>query len=284
MGVKCFRDRAESEFVILIVGLNWQIPCPDTPPIAWRSLSVDCLASTFHTAQRSSYQAGTTGCLDLSAAMSTAAAAFSFPPLYSFKPFFTVQPTDATWAKQKQVWLDLIRSYCAHHKLYRISLAATSSIPTTAGVTATPAAAAAPSAASSTSLLRDSHLVLSLFRNASLDRQLSPDAVRRLLDALQEDGWGVWTEQPRKDVFIISPEHRLAELAELLFAHMEKIGEQAGISTVYELQNGDQMKGSVFVGMEEHLLLAVVRTLEAKGKCALIQAPVVVEMGVKFLG
>lgn len=224
-------------------------------------------------------------------AVGVSPASFAFPPLYSFKPFFTVQPTDATWAKQRQVWCDLIRAYCAHYKLFRIALAGYSTGAVKNTTTNAPAAAAggtsAAAAAATSSIARDAQLMRSLFRNDALDRQLSVDAIRALLDVLAADGWGIWADaqqQSSRSLFLLSPSHRLSELADLMWAHVERIGEQAGILTVYELQNGDSMKASIFLAMDEHLLLAVLRTLEAKGKCAMIQAPIIVEMGVKFLG
>jgi ESCRT-II complex subunit VPS25 len=171
------------------------------------------------------------------------------------------------------VWLDLIRSYCAHHRLYRLALHAYNSA---SGGTGTQRPAAST---------RDAQLVQGLFRNSAIDRQLSLDAIRMLLDALAADSYGLWEDVgPNRSMFLLSPAHRFTEIGDQVWAHVERIGEQASIVTLYELQHGDAMKGAPFYGMDEHILLAALKTLEARGKCTLIPSGVISETGVKFLG
>ena len=47
---------------------------------------------------------------------------FTFPPTYSFPPFFTPQPNSNTRHSQLQKWSSLIQSWCRHHRIYRLSL------------------------------------------------------------------------------------------------------------------------------------------------------------------
>lgn len=47
---------------------------------------------------------------------------FTFPPTYSFPPFFTPQPNRTTRLSQLSKWSSLIRSYCRHHRIYRLSI------------------------------------------------------------------------------------------------------------------------------------------------------------------
>jgi hypothetical protein len=86
----------------------------------------------------------------------------------------SVQPVEATWSKQRALWLDLIRQYAAHHGLTRISLQWLRA-PAPAGnagsaAAAVPAAAAAAVAAAAGNE-RDVRLVNALFRNDAIDRQ-----------------------------------------------------------------------------------------------------------------
>ncbi|KAI9363364.1 ESCRT-II complex subunit-domain-containing protein [Zopfochytrium polystomum] len=37
------------------------------------------------------------------------------PPIHSFPPFFTRQPTSDTWERQKELWGEVILSYCQAH-------------------------------------------------------------------------------------------------------------------------------------------------------------------------
>ena len=99
----------------------------------------------------------------------------------------SVQPVEATWSKQRALWLDLIRQYAAHHGLARISLQwlrapAPANAGGAAASSAVPAAAAAAVAAAAGNE-RDVRLVNALFRNEAIDRQLG-SALRQ-----REDNW-----------------------------------------------------------------------------------------------
>lgn len=49
--------------------------------------------------------------------MEKAAPDFTFPEVYSFPPFFTLQPVAASRDKQLRMWSELVLAYCAHHKI-----------------------------------------------------------------------------------------------------------------------------------------------------------------------
>ena len=46
----------------------------------------------------------------------SAAGTFALPDYYDWKPFFTIQPIEATRAKQLKLWCDLIIAYFDYHK------------------------------------------------------------------------------------------------------------------------------------------------------------------------
>lgn len=49
---------------------------------------------------------------------------FQFPPYHtSYPPFFTLQPTVSTRLAQLHKWSLLIQRYCAHYRLFRLSIA-----------------------------------------------------------------------------------------------------------------------------------------------------------------
>ncbi|KAI1369902.1 ESCRT-II complex subunit-domain-containing protein [Xylaria arbuscula] len=81
---------------------------------------------------------------------------FQFPREYHFPPFFTRQPNLSTRHSQHLKWAHLILSYCAHHKLYKLSLTS----PSTAD----------------------------LFHNRHIDRRLSLADAREVLEFLRRDG------------------------------------------------------------------------------------------------
>lgn len=50
------------------------------------------------------------------------AAPFQWPPHYDFPPFFSKQPNRDTNARRVQLWKDLILGYCAHHRVFSLSV------------------------------------------------------------------------------------------------------------------------------------------------------------------
>jgi ESCRT-II complex subunit VPS25 len=61
--------------------------------------------------------------------MDKVAVDFSFPEIYSFPPFFTLQPVPATLEKQLLMWCELVLAYCAHHKINALDVKAAESSP-----------------------------------------------------------------------------------------------------------------------------------------------------------
>ncbi len=47
---------------------------------------------------------------------------YTFPPIHGFPPFYTLQPNTTTLQSQLSTWSTTIRSYCRHHRLFRLSL------------------------------------------------------------------------------------------------------------------------------------------------------------------
>jgi hypothetical protein len=45
---------------------------------------------------------------------------FELPKMAQFPPFYTKQPNADTWAKQQELWIDYVTSYCRHHKVFQL--------------------------------------------------------------------------------------------------------------------------------------------------------------------
>lgn len=137
-----------------------------------------------------------------------ASPAFKFPPFHSFPPSFTVQPSPSTRAKQTQLWCDLIRAYCRHHRIFWLD-------------TASDAAAA-------------------LFRNEAIARRLADDDVRFFLGELVLRGDAEWApDRSRCLVYWRRP----AEWAQLIFKWVEDTGQNGQVVTVHEIRNGTSAQG-----------------------------------------
>jgi len=219
------------------------------------------------------------------------AGSFVFPPFYSFPPFFTRQPVESTYAKQRSLWLDLIRSFCQHHSLPTLNLHAyqsssSSSASSTASSTSTQQRNNTSNNAAVKGSSDESRLVNQLFRNDAINRCLSLDFIRTLLTDLANDSYGVWSD-PSRNIFYITPSKRLDEWASIIWEWMDGqglIGPASSIMTLYEMQNADHMQDAPFHSLSEPLLFHALRRLEAQGKCAIMAAPILSESGIKFIG
>lgn len=90
-----------------------------------------------------------------------AASSFSFPQLYNFPPFFTLQRNPQTLASQLASWTRLVLDYCQHHRLFSLDVQGSWERTTGAG---------------------------GLFRNETIERELGADAIRHVFKALVEQG------------------------------------------------------------------------------------------------
>ncbi|KAJ2726982.1 Vacuolar protein-sorting-associated protein 25 [Coemansia sp. Benny D115] len=190
------------------------------------------------------------------AASSTAAAtagatgAFRFPEIYSFPPFFTRQPNEATWHEQRRQWCDLILAYYKHHRLYRLHLAD--------AITEEP------------------------FTNRQIHRALRADVLRELLEHLVDQGNAAWTgaKNSRETclVFWRKPEVWGA----MIHQWASDRGLLSTVLTFFELSNGDDTEDQEFHGLEPVILRRALDALQAQGKAQLFVGTSEDDMGVKF--
>lgn len=92
---------------------------------------------------------------------------FTYPPLYAFPPFFTLQTNPNTLATQLAQWSNLVLAWCKHHRIFALDADATS----------------AP------------ELTL-LWRNSDIDRRLDPDARRKVIESMVANGNASWEPKP----------------------------------------------------------------------------------------
>jgi len=178
------------------------------------------------------------------------------PPLYSFPPFFTLQPVDSTRSSQLESWRQLLLAYCAHHKQAIIVLAS-----------------------------------WPLFENATLSRRLSPEGIAAVAETAIIHKCAEWADPATRTslrVFWKSP----SEWATLTLDHMRRIGRTGSnnalaFATVYELRgNSEESIDMPMAGLDIDTVLKALKTLEAQGKVQLIS----IDEGdpdqttVKFLG
>lgn len=74
--------------------------------------------------------------------------------------------------------------------------------------------------------------------------------------------------------------HTLEEYGNMIYDYVQETGQTKTVCTLYELSNGDTVEGREFHQIDEDVLVNVLRLLEDKGKCELIELDG--SYGVKF--
>ena len=167
--------------------------------------------------------------------MADAPAAYTFPNIYHFPPFFTLQPADATRAKQLAAWRSIVVGW---HHAHRRALMDVRGWP---------------------------H-----WENRALGRRLAPEGVSAVLAHMVSAGSGEWADEARTQCRILfrSP----AEYAALLRGAARGL---QGVQTLWQLcaPGGEgQLEDTEFDGMDPELMLRVLELLEAEGHVDLFRS------------
>ncbi|KAI0537391.1 ESCRT-II complex subunit-domain-containing protein [Xylaria digitata] len=184
---------------------------------------------------------------------------FSFPREYHFPPFFTRQPNQSTRHSQHSKWASLILSYCAYHKLYKLSLT--------------------------------SPATEDLFYNRRINRRLSLDDAREVLEFMRASGrvefvksggggrgltGGGDDEGDIVWVYWRTPE----EWAALVEAWVDETVQKGTVLTLYELSQGEDTTGTEFHGLDPELLNKALQVLVKRNKAQIFGQED--QLGVKF--
>ncbi|KAI1275522.1 ESCRT-II complex subunit-domain-containing protein [Xylaria sp. FL0933] len=204
--------------------------------------------------------------------------AFQFPREYHFPPFFTRQPNLSTRHSQFSKWSSLILSYCAYHRLFKLSLT--------------------------------SPHTEELFYNRRIDRRLSLADAREVLEFMRRDGrvefiapnsgssrglggigslGGIGVGVGGGDeegggggggdvvwVYWRTPE----EWAALLEAWVDETAQKGTVLTLYELSQGEGTIGTEFHGLDLELLQKALQVLVKRNKAQIFGQED--QLGVKF--
>ena len=168
-----------------------------------------------------------------------------FPEVYSFPPFFTIQPVLSTREKQLSLWRELILNY---HTQLKIKTLVVHECP--------------------------------LWRNESIQRQLQPEGIQIVMDDFCNNGHAEWQDDNHTMARILwrKPE----QLATDIYQWAEKNGYINSVCTVYELHSGEDVNGMSFQGADEELLRRALSMLEQRGKCTIFKGETSEEDGIKF--
>ncbi len=176
---------------------------------------------------------------------------FRLPSFYKFKPFYTLQPVQATREKQLKLWRDLIISYHRHHGQYRMA----------------------------------DPLSWPLFHNKEIDRHLGAEGIRAVVDSLLETGLAEWedpTDESSSGALLIMLKSSDA-LAQEVYEWATRENLIGNVATIYEVLEGDECSDSPFKGLDVSVLKKALAVLQTSGRCLVLQGSSDLETGIKFV-
>lgn len=193
-------------------------------------------------------------------------ASFAFPREYHFPAFYTRQTNLTTLHAQRTKWSALILAYARHHRIFRLALS---------------------SAADS-----------DLFFNRRLDRRLSADDIRDVVDFMRKDGRAEFVGGGSSGDVVFLFWRKPDEWAGLIETYVDESGQKGSVLTVYELVEGDGTKGTGMLprnllsnetlltngpdihGMDTEILLKALNVIVKRGKAQIFGQDD--SLGVKF--
>ena len=160
------------------------------------------------------------------------------------------------------MWCDLILSFTRHFKIYELDVAE--------------AAATSP-----------------LFRNDSINRRLSEDGIREMLDILVQRGQARWENVPmqkgKKESKSKTTKNRAtllwrtpAEWASLIHKWANDIGKVNEVMTMYDLREGQDSEGQEFYQLQGGILMEALELLVEQEKAVVFESDNTDAVGVKF--
>ncbi|TPX44779.1 hypothetical protein SeMB42_g02006 [Synchytrium endobioticum] len=178
-------------------------------------------------------------------------AAFAYPAIHDFPPFYTQQPNVDTWRKQRQLWCDLVLSYYRANKLTVLDV----NEALTSGKSG-------------------------LFVNATIKRSLPRETVHAVIEELVRMGNAEW-EGPSNQRAIIYW-RRLEEWASMIWQWAFNTGQTNSICTLYEIAHGDATTTQEFHALDEFVVRKALLVLVKQGKAQMFSGTSDSDLGVKF--
>ena len=175
-----------------------------------------------------------------------ATGAFEYPKLYSFPPFFTLQPVAETRDKQLEAWTALVLSYARSKNVFAFDPA-----------------------------------TFSPFENKAIERSLNETERNAVVDYLLKKGACERVGDGTKKVHVLWKS--IKEWETLLVEWSHRTGRREDVMTVDELCTSEEFSDEDFHGMAPSLLLKILKNLEKGKHVMLFQGSDGDDLGIKFL-
>lgn len=161
-----------------------------------------------------------------------------------------LQPVEETQGKQRQLWRELILSYCRHHRIYIVS--------------------------------SDENFKFEPFHNERINRKLNGQARQIFLDDLVKHNSGLWLDKQKRMCLILW--RSIGEWSALIYAHAKETVAllDGGVAMLSELVSGEDVLGTDMEGLHTEIVLRALKELERQGKARFIPGTSAGEDGVKF--
>lgn len=156
--------------------------------------------------------------------------------MYSFPPFFTLQPNGETRQKQLAAWCTLALAYSRRHRLPAMTVREAQDSP--------------------------------LFANRRLQRKLPLESIQVVLEELRKNGNLEWLDKNKTSFLIMW--RRPEEWGKLIYQWVSKNGLTNSVFTLYELVSGDDTAEEEFHGLDEAMLLRALQALQQEHKAEII--------------
>lgn len=174
---------------------------------------------------------------------------FNYPWEYNFPPFFTIQPNLETRKAQLEAWRSLIIDFCQHNNIYQLHL-------------------------------RD-WLNKPPFYNEKIDRKLSLDSLKLIINSLVEKKYASWLDNNKERESCLVYSKPPEKWAEIIYNYVREKSLQNTIMTFYELLEDSSTSEQEFHQLDEIIFLKALKVLEKQGKAAVIEMDG--NKGVKFV-
>ncbi|WWC86716.1 uncharacterized protein L201_001594 [Kwoniella dendrophila CBS 6074] len=175
---------------------------------------------------------------------------FEFPAIWSFPPFFTLQPNPSTLSHQLELWRALTLKWSKHHRVFEVNI--------------------------------ESEQIHEVFENKYIKRKLLPPSMKKLLLEMSKNGEAA-PDPPKQDNRFLIYWKKPDEWGDLIYTWIMDNGLNSSIMTFYEITDGDLSHTTEFYELPIPILRKALESLVKRGKAQLLEGKGEIGQGVRFL-